>query len=424
MRKSFKHNYFSAPILAGTLISLAVAFSQQQAQASQPLLDGLGGPSGFGENFLDRNDDGSTGRFDLPFAINLYGSTYDTAFLNNNGNITFESALSAFTPSFFPGAGQPIIAPWWADVDTRNSGSGLVYYDAPNPDTIVFTWDRVGYFASNADLLNSFQAILRNRADTGPGNFDIEYRYNQLEWTTGDASGGSNGFGGTPAVAGFDSGNGEDFFNLPGSATADILDILNTSNVSPDTPGLWSIAVRNGETPGGTPENPLLPVVIDGTFTFDFNVQPNTFIFIDPDVAIGYDYEVTGGPLFSAVLFPDLGVGDNSYDLFEDTSGGSCSSFGDTGINITGGTAFNFTQATNCFGVRGIETDLAIDPTDVTAFVTGVMFNAGGDVFVTQTPVTEFVPDQPVPEPLTILGAGAAVGFMARFKQRMNRQAK
>ncbi|MFM1842844.1 MAG: hypothetical protein RLZZ490_1581 [Cyanobacteriota bacterium] len=414
--KVFTQNHFSASILAGMLMSLAIVSSPQQAQASQPLLDGLGGTSGFGENFLDRNDDGSTGRFDLPFAINLYGSTYSTAFLNNNGNITFESALSAFTPSFFPGAPQPIIAPYWADVDTRNPGSGLVYYAAPNPDTIVFTWDRVGYYFENADLLNSFQAILRNRADTGVGNFDIEYRYNQLEWTTGDASGGSGGFGGTPAVAGFDSGNGVDFFNLPGSATENILNILNTSNVSPSTPGLWSIAVRNGETPGGTPDNPLLPVVVDGTFTFDFNVQANIPVFIDPVVAIGYDYTVTGGPLFSSVQFPVLGVGDNIYNLFADTSGGACSSFGDTGITVMGGTFFNFTNPTNCFGVRGIEEEAALDPTDVTAFVTGLTFDSNGQVFVTQTPV--------VPEPLTILGAGTAVGFMARFKKHMKRQAK
>mgnify|MGYP000039875964 CR=1 FL=1 len=29
----------------------------------------------------------------------------------------------------------------------------------------------------------------------GEGDFDVEFRFNRCEWTTGDASGGSGGFG-------------------------------------------------------------------------------------------------------------------------------------------------------------------------------------------------------------------------------------
>ena len=46
------------------------------------------------------------------------------------------------------------------------------------------------------------------------GNFDVDFRYNQLNWTTGNASGGINGLGGTPAQAGYDAGDGVHFATL------------------------------------------------------------------------------------------------------------------------------------------------------------------------------------------------------------------
>ncbi|MFN5515968.1 MAG: PEP-CTERM sorting domain-containing protein [Cyanobacteriota bacterium] len=395
-----------------------MTFGAVPTQAAVPLLSGFGGPSGFGEDFVERNDDGFDGPADLPFEINFFGEMYDQFFVNNNGNITFESGLSAFTPSFFPGAPQPIIAPWWADVDTRNLESGVVYYTAPNADTVVVTWDRVGYYPSQADKLNSFQLVLKNRADTGAGNFDVEFRYNQLEWTTGSASGGSGGLGGIPAVAGFDAGDDANFFMLPGSRTGEVLDIINLSNVSEDTPGLWSFAIRNGQTPGTTPDNPLLPVVIDGEFNFDFNVpDTSTRIFIDPVVAVGYDYIVDSGPDITSVLLP-TGIGDNLFELFADDSAGACTSFTSTGTTLTGGNIFNFTSPVRCFSVRGIEVGANLDPTDTLAFVTGLTFDAPGMVSLRQNPVTV---STVIPEPMTLAGVGAAVGIMGGFKRRINK---
>ncbi|MDP3289911.1 MAG: hypothetical protein Q8M64_16520 [Methyloversatilis sp.] len=41
--------------------------------------------------------------------------------------------------------------------------------------------------------------MLRNRADTGTGNFDADYRQERLEWTIGDVGEGTAGPGGIPA---------------------------------------------------------------------------------------------------------------------------------------------------------------------------------------------------------------------------------
>ena len=63
-----------------------------------------------------------------------------------------------------------------------------------------------------------------------------------IQWTTGDASGGVGGFGGTPAQAGFDAGNLVDFTVINGSFTDDIVNIDKISNV--DIPGMFVFQVN------------------------------------------------------------------------------------------------------------------------------------------------------------------------------------
>ena len=58
-----------------------------------------------------------------------------------------------------------------------------------------------------------------------------------IQWTTGDLSGGTNGLGGNAATAGYDAGDGENFFNILGSGTSEIIGITRTSNV--DNLGMW-----------------------------------------------------------------------------------------------------------------------------------------------------------------------------------------
>ena len=53
--------------------------------------------------------------------------------VNNNGIISFESSFSSFIPRSFPvssnpGFGLQLVAPFWADADTRGSGRGTVFY--------------------------------------------------------------------------------------------------------------------------------------------------------------------------------------------------------------------------------------------------------------------------------------------------------
>ena len=59
-----------------------------------------------------------------------------------------------------------------------------------------------------------------------------------IQWTTGGNSDGTNGLGGNAATAGYDAGDGENFFNIPGSGTSEIINIAQTSNVE-NPPGMW-----------------------------------------------------------------------------------------------------------------------------------------------------------------------------------------
>ena len=170
------------------------------------LVNGLGGLAGFGENSLSANDDDSsvfvdaTGIFES--GLNFFGTTYSGFYINNNGNITFTSPLSVYRPfEITKDAAQPIIAPFFADVDTRagsltpsaggnSTGSNLVYWDLDSErDAVTITWDDVGAY-NIGTTPNAFQLIL---TDLNSGNFQIDFRYEDIQWVLGSASGGQVG---------------------------------------------------------------------------------------------------------------------------------------------------------------------------------------------------------------------------------------
>lgn len=176
----------------------------------------------FNANSIPRNDDGSSSITPLGFTVNFFGKMRSDAYVNNNGNITFDAALPTYTPFGLQRTSREIIAPFFSDVDTRPAKSRLVTY---GQDVIggrkVFgvNYIDVGYYNQHDDKLNTFQLVVTERADTGPGNFDIEFNYGRIAWETGDASGGVNGFGGVPAVVGWSNGTTDSgtSFELPGS---------------------------------------------------------------------------------------------------------------------------------------------------------------------------------------------------------------
>jgi hypothetical protein len=161
-------------------------------------------------------------------------------------------------------------------------------------------------------------------------------------------------------------------------------------------------------TNGGPAVN--LPVtLVDGSYQFNMVVTAGKTYYIDPPVAVGYDYrKAVGNPSFRSVVLPD-GVGDDRFDIFaldafnqpvllaKDWLAGSVFDFGVAGVNA--------------FRIGGIEATAGLDPANVTAFVTGVSFISDGLFTGTQTPIVLDVAAIPEPQTyaLLLLGLGAVV---------------
>ena len=212
---------------------LCFAGWSQSAQAGA-----VRGLAGFTANHYGPNDDGSYptvgGNNGTPpgtptlvpigFTIDFYGVVVNSVYLNNNGNVTLDAPLATFTPFGLTATSRKIIAAFFADVDTR-AGNTVTFGNDTVDGHPAFgvNWAGVGagvgYFNQHIDKLNSFQLILISRNDIGSEDFDIEFNYDQVQWETGDASGGVNGLGGSSAHVGYSNGSGVDgtFSEFPGS---------------------------------------------------------------------------------------------------------------------------------------------------------------------------------------------------------------
>lgn len=220
------------------------------ALAAAPRVEAGPVVAGFDANTLVPNDDESEGPVDIGFTVNFFGVSYSSLYVNNNGNVTFDGPLFAFTPEPLVGLGLAIIAPFWADVDTR--GAGDVSYGSgtfAGRPAFGVTWSEVGYFFENTDKLNTFQLLLVDRSDVGIDDFDIVFNYDVLQWETGDASDGIGGLGGFSARAGYT--NGSLSYELDGSAVNGALldggsdSLAANSNVG--VAGRWVFEARNGQ---------------------------------------------------------------------------------------------------------------------------------------------------------------------------------
>ena len=158
---------------------------------------------------------------------------------------------------------------------------------------------------------------------------------------------------------------------------------------------------------GGGPIVNLPVIAANGSYVFDLSVVAGETYYIDPDVAVGYDYLIgAGDPNFASVVLP-TGIGDGLFDIFGLDASGNATLIAK---NFQAGRVFNFgSGGLSGFRVTGIETDAMIDPTNTTAFVTGLTFTGAGRFTGTQTPLTVFVPNAvPEPAPLALLGAALA----------------
>ena len=176
--------------------------------------------------------------------------------------------------------------------------------------------------------------------------------------------------------------------------------------------------------PEGGPTAAYLPsggIDPTGETVFKFKVEavtPDEIIFIDPLVAIGYDYAIgEGDPLFRSILLPE-GIGDSFYDVFLWN--------GDDWIlfqsGVLGGTELDLGEdGVDRIRVLGIEAEAGLDPANPLAFVTGLRFTEAGRFTGTMTPIT--IDTGEVPEPaMLLLLATALLAFYVVPQVRRSRR--
>lgn len=280
-----------------------------------------------------RNDDGSSAIIDLPFSYCLYGDTYNQVYINTNGNISFDNEVGTFSSEAFPN-NFVMVAPFWGDVDIRNPQSGLVHYKI-TAHYMVVIWDQVGYYSSMANLRNSFQLIITDGTDPiVPFGFNTGFCYGDMQWTTGSASGGSGGFGGTPATVGANRGNAQDyvqFGRFDQAGTAYDGPFNNFDGVS------WldnQTFFFNTCTEGGSDNVPPVPIASDICDTINLCVGQSypfnlNFFAVEPDQTCSTTVapDPTNGLLISANTAGNVNVVSGTFTAQLDNIGMNAVSF-------------------------------------------------------------------------------------------------
>lgn len=236
---------------------------------------------GMDAHTLPANDDGSTGPIDLGFEIDFFGAAASQVFVNNNGNITLHEGMRRYTPEPLSTIDVPIIAPFFSDVDTDNGIGGEVTFGQGRVawrKAFAVNWIDVNYYGNSihTDQLNTFQLVIIDRHETGAGNFDVEFNYDQIRWEATTSSGASPwGLGGRTARAGFSAGThvAGSYVELEGSGVAgSFIDggthaLSETSNI--DMTGRFVFNVRDGviTVPPAVPLPAGMPLLLVGIAT-------------------------------------------------------------------------------------------------------------------------------------------------------------
>ncbi|AMJ95134.1 hypothetical protein AVL56_13035 [Alteromonas stellipolaris] len=159
--------------------------------------------------------------------------------------------------------------------------------------------------------------------------------------------------------------------------------------------------VENGESEF----TPLMPdedveVGEESEFVFTLpEVEAGETIWFDPDVSTGYTYTAGNGGQFASVTAPTL--------LSVNDADGYLITFTDSlGVEETkalmAGQTLDFPFPVTTFTLTGINEDLMLDPTDPTAFVTGVSFEDTGSYTVSQAAIITSTTSVPAPSSIAI----------------------
>ncbi len=203
---------------------------------------GLGGAAGYGEQSFRTSS--ISGNLDDGFVnvnvtsvfgaggMNINGTSYTSMFISSNGLITFQSGVTAYTPTALTSLGQPSLAPFWTDADISKGGE--IYWDLdPTTGKITVTW--LNAAAYQGPGTNSFQVVI---SATGGGDFAVEYIYQNIGYTNGYSGHATTGLS-----------NGVTQTLLEGSGDPAVLANYSSNDFDSNFPeGVYALGFEGGST--------------------------------------------------------------------------------------------------------------------------------------------------------------------------------
>lgn len=309
-------------------------------------------------------------------------------FLFSGGTYTYVSQ-AGWPQTEFRGIGNSGTVTGRSYDDTAGTSEGFLY----DPATGIFTPIPVtGSTLVFAQGINDAGQVVGSARFTVGGNFGFLRQTDGSVHTfqVGGHSTSARGINNSGLIAGFavdpvtattqafvGDSSGFELIGVPGATLTAGEAINDAGQVS----GLWNDAAGNTHGFIATPAAMPTGTTSGGAYTFAVDVVPDVPIFIDPPVAVGYDYAIgKRDPRIAKVQLP-IGIGDSLYVV----------KVGGRKWVVAGGQWFDFRthgfpRGVSDFRVSCIEAASGLDPANPQAFPTGLTFVGAGRFTGTQKP--------------------------------------